>query len=136
MSDMRSRDTAGGMWAAGVSAFAGIVLATISVFEILEAIAALANDTVFVRGLHYTYEFDVTTWGWIHLLIGLVGLGTAAGILMGQAWGGILGILIASISMISNFLFLPYYPFWAITIIAVDVLIIWALCRHIMGDRD
>jgi hypothetical protein len=124
------------MWAAGVSAFAGIVLATISVFEILEAIAALANDTVFVRGLNYTYEFDVTTWGWIHLLIGLVGLGTAAGILMGQAWGGILGILIASISMISNFLFLPYYPFWAITIIAVDVLIIWALCRHIMGDRD
>jgi hypothetical protein len=124
------------MWAAGVSAFAGIVLATISVFEILEAIAALANDTVFVRGLNYTYEFDVTTWGWIHLLIGLVGLGTAAGILMGQAWGGILGILIASISMISNFLFLPYYPFWAITIIAVDVLIIWALCRHIMGDRE
>jgi hypothetical protein len=124
------------MWAAGVSAFAGIVLATISVFQILEAIAALANDTVFVRGLNYTYEFDVTTWGWIHLLIGLVGLGTAAGILMGQTWGGILGILIASISMISNFLFLPYYPFWAITIIAVDVLIIWALCRHIMGDRE
>jgi hypothetical protein len=124
------------MWAAGISAFAGIVLATISVFQILEAIAALANDTVFVRGLNYTYEFDVTTWGWIHLIIGLVGLGTAAGILMGQAWGGILGILIASISMISNFLFLPYYPFWAITIIAVDVLIIWALCRHIMGDRE
>jgi hypothetical protein len=124
------------MWAAGVSAFAGIVLATISVFQILEAIAALANDTVFVRGLNYTYEFDVTTWGWIHLIIGLVGLGTAAGILMGQTWGGILGILIASISMISNFLFLPYYPFWAITIIAVDVLIIWALCRHIMGDRE
>jgi len=118
------------MWAAGVSAFAGIVLATISVFEILEAIAALANDTVFVRGLNYTYEFDVTTWGWIHLLIGLVGLGTAAGILMGQAWGGILGILIASISMISNFLFLPYYPFWAITIIVIDVLVIWALTAH------
>jgi hypothetical protein len=136
MSDMRSRGTAGGMWAAGVSAFAGIVLATISVFQILEAIAALANDTVFVRGLNYTYEFDVTTWGWIHLIIGLVGLGTAAGILAGQTWGGILGILIASISMISNFLFLPYYPFWAITIIAVDVLIIWALCRHIMGDRE
>jgi hypothetical protein len=140
MSEQAPRDefdlgTPRGVMTYGVTTFAGVVLAMVSGWQILEAIAAIANDTVFVRGLNYTWEFDVTTWGWIHLVIGLIGLGTAIGILMGQTWGLIVGIMIAGISTLSNFMFMPYYPFWSMTIIAIDVLIIWALCRQIADNR-
>lgn len=119
----------------GVTTFAGVLLAMVSIFQILEGIAAIANDTVYVRGLSYTYELDVSTWGWIHVVLGLVGLGTGIGILMGQTWARILGILIAGLSTLSNFMFMPYYPFWSLAIIALDVFVIWALCSQIADER-
>jgi hypothetical protein len=117
------------------SIFAGSLLVIVAVFQIMQGIAAIAEDTVFVHGLNYSYEFDVTTWGWIHLIVGLVALGTGIGIVMQQTWGRILGIFVAAVSTFSNFAFLPYYPFWSLTVIAIDVLIIWALCRQIGHDR-
>jgi hypothetical protein len=126
--------TTKGVVAFGVTTFAGVLLTLASIFQVLQGIAAIANDNVYVRGLSYTYEFDVTAWGWIHLLLGLVGLGTGIGILMGQTWGRILGVLIAGISMLSNFMFMPYYPFWSLAVIALDVVIIWALCSQIVDD--
>ena len=119
----------------GISAFAGSLLTIVSILQILQGIAAIANDTVYVRGLSYTYELDVTGWGWIHLVLGLIGLGTGIGILMGQTWGRILGIVIAVISTVANFMFMPYYPFWSLAVIALDVLIIWALCSQIADER-
>ena len=124
-----------GVLAFGVTTFAGTLLAVVSVFGILQGIAAIANDKLYVRGLSYTYELDVSTWGWIHLLLGLVGLGTGIGILMGQTWARILGVFIAALSTVSNFMFMPYYPFWSIAIIAIDVLVIWALCNQIAKER-
>jgi len=114
--------------------FAAILLALVAIFQILDGIAAIASDQVYVKGIDYTYKLDVTSWGWIHLVIGLVALATAIGILMGQVWGRIMGIVIASVSVISNFMFLPYYPFWSLTVIAFDVFIIWALCSQIAHD--
>jgi hypothetical protein len=125
-----------GQVAYGITVFAGALLIMISIFQILEGIAAIADDTVFVRGFNYTFKFDVTTWGWIHLIVGLIALATGIGIVMGQAWGWIMGIFVAGLSTVANFAFLPYYPFWAMTIIAIDVLIIWALCRQVAAGRD
>jgi hypothetical protein len=127
--------SAKGVLAFGVTTFAGVLLTLVSIFEVLQGIAAIANDTVYVRGLSYSYELDVTAWGWIHLLLGLVGLGTGIGILMGQAWGRILGILIAGLAMVSNFMFIPYYPVWSLVVIALDVLVIWALCTQLAHER-
>jgi hypothetical protein len=126
--------TKGGL-AFGISTLAGVLLTMVAVFQILQGIAAIANDTVFVRGLNYTYEFDVTSWGWIHVIVGLIGLGTGIGIIMGQTWGWLMGILVAGISTVSNFMYMPYYPFWSLTVIGVDILIIWALCTQIANDR-
>ncbi len=122
-------------FASGVTTFAGVILVVVAVFQILEGITAIANDTIFVRGLNYTWQFNVTTWGWIHLIIGLVALGTGIGIVMGQTWGFIVGVLIAGVSTLSNFMFLPYYPFWSLAVIALDVLVIWALCNQIANER-
>ena len=119
----------------GVTTFAGVLLTVVSIFQILEGIAAIANDTVFVRGLDYTWQFNVETWGWIHLIIGLVGLATGIGIVLGQTWGYVIGVGVAGLSALSNFMFMPYYPFWSLAVIALDVLVIWALCSQIAGDR-
>ena len=119
----------------GITRFAGVLLTIVSMFQILQGIAAIADDKVFVRTPNYSFEFDLTTWGWVHLILGLVGLGVGIGILRGQTWGRIMGVLIAGLSTLMNFMFLPYYPFWSLAVIALDVVVIWALCTQVAEDR-
>ena len=136
-SDRSSTVTAsrGGGLAAGITGFAGIMLAIVSVFQILQGIAALANDSVFVKATDYAYEFDITAWGWLHLLMGVVGLAVGLAIVAQQTVGYLAGLGIAAISAVTNFAWLPYYPVWSLLIITFNVLVIWALCRRISGDR-
>ena len=115
----------------GTTLFAAVMLITVAAFQIIEGIAAIAEDSIFVTGVKYTYEFDVTAWGWIHLIIGIIAVATGFGILAGQAWGLLVGTVIASISALSSFAFMPYYPFWSIAVIAFNVLVIWALCSEL-----
>ena len=115
----------------GTATFAGVMLITVAAFQILEGIAAIAEDTIFVTGVKYTFEFDVTTWGWIHLDLGIIAVAIGLGILAGQAWGLLVGIVIACIGALSSFAFMPYYPFWSIAVIAFNVLVIWALCSEL-----
>ena len=82
-----------------------------------------------------TYTFDLTTWGWIHLLVGLALVAIGICLLLGQRWALIAGIVVAAISALINFTWLPYSPFWAILVIAVDVLIIWALASARVQTR-
>jgi hypothetical protein len=124
-----------GVVATGVTRFAGVMLAVIAVFELLQGVAAIANDSVFVRGVNYTYKFDVTTWGWIHLLIGLVGLAIGIAIVTDHTVGYLAGIAVAFLGAVANFAFLPYYPFWSLLVIAFNVLVIWALCTQLGRDR-
>ena len=119
----------------GITMFAGALLTVVAVFQILEGIAAIAKDTIFVRGLDYTWQFNIQTWGWIHLIIGLIGLATGIGIVLGQTWGYLIGVGIAGLSALTNFMFMPYYPFWSLAVIALDVLVIWALCKQIGSNR-
>jgi hypothetical protein len=115
--------------------FAAAVLLTVGVFQILEGIVALANDQFYVVGREYTFEFDVTTWGWIHLLIGIILALVGGFLLTGSVWARWAGIVIAVLSMVSNFMWLPYYPFWAIVIIALNMAVIWALAVvEVPGD--
>ncbi len=125
----------GGGFAAGIAGFAGIMLAIASVFQILQGISAIANDSVFAKAANYVYEFDITTWGWIHLLMGVLGLAVGLAILAQQTLGYLGGLGIAGISAVTNFAWLPYYPVWSLLIITFNVLVIWALCKLISGDR-
>ena len=115
----------------GVAIFAGVMLATLSLFQALQGLAALLENTVYVKGLDYVWQIDVTTWGWIHLILGCVGIATGIGILLNQSWAAFVGILIAVLVAIAEFMFLPYYPFWSILIIAFSVLVIWALSEQL-----
>jgi hypothetical protein len=123
-----------GAWALGGAAFAGVMLATLGAFQALQGIAALANDEVYVRGISYVYKFDLTTWGWIHLIIGVVAVAAGVGILAQQAWAAAVGLVIAFLSALTSFAFMPYYPFWSIVILAFDIFVIWALCTVLAND--
>jgi hypothetical protein len=120
-------------WVVGLSLFAGILMIITGLFNALEGLVALFNDEVYVVGLRYVFAFDLTTWGWIHLLVGLAVAGAGAAVIYGRTWGRVFGIGMALLSMFANFLFIPYYPIWSLLIIALNVFIIWALCVY---DRD
>ena len=109
------------------AAFAGTVLLTVAVFQILQGIAAVAADDVYVTGIAYVYQLDVTSWGWIHIVVGALTLGAGAGVLAGRAWAYVTGIILAVVASITNFAFLPYYPIWSLVILAFNIAVIWAL---------
>jgi len=111
----------------GVSVFAGIMLILGGAFQALQAIAAIVNDKYIVVLPNYVYAFDLTLWGWVHLLIGLALVAIGISLLMGQGWARLAGIVVAALAALINFTWLPYSPVWAIVVIAIDVLVIWAL---------
>ena len=97
-------------WAGGLSIFGGTVLATLGLFQFFEGLSAVLSDKVYVTTPNYVYQFDVTTWGWIHLIIGLIAVAVGIGLSMAQAWARSTGMVIAAVPAITQFMFLPYYP--------------------------
>lgn len=120
-------------WVVGLSSFAGVLMIIAGVFNALEGLVALFRNEVYVTGTEYVFAFDLTTWGWIHLIVGVLVAAAGFAVLSGQLWGRVVGIAIAVLSMLANFLFVPYYPVWSLLIITLDVFVIWALCVY---DRD
>ena len=116
--------------AIGLTLFAATMLMIGGFFQVMQGLIALFNDTFFVVGQEWTFEFDITGWGWIHLIMGAVLIVAGAFVLRGVVWARVAGIAVAALSAVLNFMWLPYYPVWSILIIAVDVLVIWALTAH------
>jgi hypothetical protein len=116
--------------AAGLSSFAGVLLIVVGAFQALEGLSAIIRNELLVVTQDYAYKLNVASWGWIHLLVGLALAAVGVAILSGAIWARIVGIGIAVISAIAQFLSLPYYPVWAILVIALDVGVIWALTVH------
>jgi hypothetical protein len=117
-------------WAYGLIAFAGIMLVMIGMFQAINGLVAIFNDTFFLPVGDYWLEFDITAWGWIHLILGILTVVAGYGLLAGQSWARIYAIVIAVVVAVENFAFVPYYPFWSILMIALCVLVIWALATH------
>lgn len=115
------------VWADGGTIFAAVLLTTVGVFQVLEGISAIAKDEVFRVTGDYVFKVDLTTWGWIHLLVGALAVLIGVSILYGQGWAMIAGIVVAMVSALANFMFMPYYPLWALVLIAFDLFVIWSL---------
>ncbi|WP_280457468.1 DUF7144 family membrane protein [Nocardia carnea] len=113
--------------AGGISISAACMLLILAVASILQGISALVDDEFYVIGIDYVYKFDTTTWGWIHLVLGILASICALGLLFGTAWGRYAALGIASLIILANFLALPYYPAWSMVIIALSVVVIWAV---------
>jgi hypothetical protein len=116
--------------AVGFILFAGIMMIMVGCLQFFEGLVAVFNDTFYVATRNYIFQFDATTWGWIHLILGLLVAFAGWGLLSGRTWARVVAITLAVLSAIANFLWLPYYPFWALTLVALDVFVIWAVAAH------
>ncbi|QLY27744.1 DUF7144 family membrane protein [Nocardia huaxiensis] len=115
-------------FAAGTSIAAAILMLVIGALSILEGISAIASDDLLIVNVNdYIYRFNTTGWGWTHLIIGGLVVISAVGLLAGTTWGRAMAMVLAAVSIVANFLWLPYYPAWSLLIIALDVVVIWAI---------
>jgi hypothetical protein len=121
------REERGNPWAEGLSLFAGIMMVTVAGFMILQGLVAVINDEWYLRAPNYTYDIDLTAWGWLHMLLGVILGVVGAGVIAGNIFARISGMIVVVFVMVDNFLFIPYYPFWSILLIALDGAILWAL---------
>ena len=117
-------------WAIGFTGFAGLMLILIGLYHAIVGFAAIWQNQFYVVTDNYVFRFNVTAWGWIHLIAGVIVLLAGFGVFTGSVWARTIGVIVALLSGIANFMFLPYYPLWSILIIAVDVAVIWALTAH------
>jgi len=116
--------------AVGMTVFAASMMIVIGILHAVQGFVAVVNDTFYVVGSEWLFEFDVTTWGWIHLVVGLVVACAGLAVLNGAVWARTVGVILACLSVVLNFVWLPYYPVWGLVIIALDVFVIWALTVH------
>jgi len=116
--------------AVGVTVTAAVILILAGVLHAMQGVVGLANNEFYVATQNWIFKFDATTWGWVHILVGLLAIGTGIGLFYGAVWARTLGVIVAAVSVFANFVWLPYYPVWAILIIAFDFFVIWALTAH------
>ncbi|MFJ8636013.1 hypothetical protein [Streptomyces sp. NPDC093568] len=115
-------------WAGGLTVFAAVMLTIAGLIAVFRGIMGIAEDDVFVTTNNYVFEFDLTGWGWVHLILGVVAVIVGIGLFQASMWARVGGVAIAGLIIIANFLSLPYYPVWSVVMIAISGFIIWALC--------
>jgi hypothetical protein len=117
-------------WAVGYIMFASFILIMIGIFHAIDGLAAIVNNDVYAHIGDYIFKFNVTTWGWIHLIGGIIVLIAGFSLYGGAVWARTVGVIVALISAIASFASLPYAPVWSIILIVLDVAVIWALTMH------
>jgi hypothetical protein len=111
--------------------FGAMMMILLGSFQIIAGVVALLDDGYYLVGSSgLVVNVDYTTWGWAHLLIGVVAMTAGFGLFTGAMWARVLGIAVAVISALANFAFVPAYPLWALTLIALDVVVIYAIAAH------
>ena len=129
-SDARGRRTSNRA-AVVVGQFAAVMLLATASVEVLQGVEALRSGELLATSGDQVYEIDLTVWGWIHVVIGILLVAVAVGILRRRSWGQVTGLVVAGLSMLANFAFLPYYPWWSVVSIAFGALVVWALCTQL-----
>ena len=110
--------------------FAAIMMIVLGIFGIFEGLAAIVKSGFYHVPPNYYISINAKGWGWIHLIISIIVVLAGFALLQGATWARVVGIILASLSAIANFLFIPVYPIWSLLIIAIDIFVIWALAAH------
>lgn len=114
----------------GWIAFAGIMMLIGGALAFFQGLVAALNDEWVVWGARTSLYLDLSAWGWIHMLVGLIVFLAGFGVFSGNLLARTVGVIVASLSLVANFLWMPAYPLWAIIVITIDALVIWALTAH------
>ena len=117
----------------GLVLFAGVLLLVVGFWNLIYGIAAIAQSHVFVANAHYVFG-DLRTWGWITLIISALQILAGIGVMTGNQAARWAGIILVGLNLINQMFFIPAYPFWSLTIIALDVVALYGLCAY--GSRE
>ena len=117
-------------WASGPILLAGGIMVMAGIWQVFIGTTALVHDKIYVGTPRYLYAFDLTGWGWAQLLTGILSIAAGYAALRGLTWARVLGIVLAGLSMVIQFMFVPYYPIWSILVIALDTVVIYGLASY------
>ncbi len=117
-------------WAVGWTAFAAILMIIMGFFHAIAGLVGILEDDLIVLTPDYVFQFDITTWGWIHLIAGIIVLLAGLYLFTGAVWARVVGVFIVELSMVANFAWLPSRPVWSVIMIAIGGFVIWALTAH------
>ena len=113
--------------------FATTMFVVVGVMNVIYGLTMIINNEWIVFAADEIWYLDITAWGWITLLLGALGLFVAYGVYAGQTWAQVVGIIAATLAAIDAFFVIPYFPVWGIVLLALAILLIWALAVH--GDE-
>ena len=116
----------------GLLIFASVLLLVVGFWNVIQGISAIAQSRVFVGGAHYVFG-DLRAWGWIALIFGVLQLVAGVGVLIGNQLARWTAVVLVGLNAIDQMFFIPAYPFWSLTSIAMDVVALYALCAY--GSR-
>ena len=116
--------------AVGWTFFAAVMMFLLGLWWFFAGLAAILKDNIFVLTQDYVFKFNVTTWGWIHLILGILVFLAALALFRGSVWARTLGVILAGISGLIGFAWLPWYPIWGVIFVTASVFVIWALTVH------
>lgn len=128
MSSQRYEETATG-WV-GWNIFAATMMIIGGSLNALYGLVAAVNDEWVVWTNRADVYLDLSAWGWVHMIVGALVVVAGFGVLSGNVLARTVGVILAGLSMLANFFFLPAYPLWALVVITIDALVIWALTAH------
>lgn len=131
---MSRREMQASGWAVGGTILAAALMVLLGIWGIFIGIAAIASDVVFVTTPSYTYGLDLSAWGWVHLILGVIAVLAGLALFTGATWARLVGLILAVLVAINYFLFLPFYPLWSIVVIALSIFIIWSLATTSRRD--
>jgi hypothetical protein len=117
----------------GLVLFAGVLLLVVGFWNLIYGIAAIAQSHVFVANAHYVVG-NLRTWGWITLIVAALQILAGIGVMTGNQVARWAGIVLAGLNAINQMFFIPAYPFWSLTIIAMDIVALYGLCAY--GSRE
>ncbi|MFJ4282149.1 hypothetical protein [Streptomyces massasporeus] len=119
-----------GDWAAGGLVLGGVLMVVYGLFAVLQGIAAIAGDEVYTSFGQYSFEFDLTAWGWIHVIVGVLVVVAGLGLFTGADWARVASAVVVGLALIANFLWLPYQPFWSIIMIVTGLFVLWSVFNY------
>ncbi|EFL35622.1 integral membrane protein [Streptomyces viridochromogenes DSM 40736] len=114
----------------GDLALSGTLMIVYGLFAVFEGIVAIANDEVYTSFGDYVFEFDLTAWGWIHLVIGVLAVAAGFGLFTAEPWARIVAAVVVGLALIANFIWLPYQPFWSIIMIVTGLFVLWSVFNY------
>jgi hypothetical protein len=130
MSHQSSTRQVGSPWASGLITFAAGILVITGILQLFIGVSALVHSKIYDGTPQYMYALDLTTWGWIQLIVGIAAICAGYAAFRGLTWARIVGIAVAGISMVIEFAYIPHFPIWSVVVIALDVGIIWSLATY------